>query len=211
MIVHEIFYSIQGETTRAGMPCVFVRLTGCDQRCVYCDTTEAFHGGSPMSVGGVVEEVGRHGCRFVTITGGEPLLQEEVYPLMERLASAGYEIQIETSGSIDISRVDRRVRVILDVKTPGSGEAASMEWDNLGRLKGGDEVKFVLTGREDYLWSRRVLRERGLPEGVAILFSPAHGTLDPRDLASWIKEDRLGVRLQIQLHKYIWGEDCHGV
>ncbi len=211
MIVHEIFHSIQGETSRAGMPCVFVRLTGCHQRCVYCDTTEAFHEGSPMSVEAVLGEVEKHGCRFVTITGGEPLLQEEVYSLMERLASEGYTLQLETGGSIDVSRVDPRVRIILDVKTPGSGEEASMDWDNLRRLKPGDEVKFVMMGREDYLWSARVLRERGIPPEVSVLFSPAHGTLDPKDLASWIKEDRLDVRLQLQLHKIIWGDDCRGV
>jgi 7-carboxy-7-deazaguanine synthase len=193
------------------MPCVFVRLTGCLQRCVYCDTTDAFHGGSPMSVEAVIAEIERHGCRFVTITGGEPLLQEEVYTLMERLASAGFTLQLETGGSIDVTRVDPRVRIILDVKTPGSGEEASMDWNNLHRLRSGDEVKFVLMDREDYLWSTRVLREREIPSHVSVLLSPAHGTLDPRDLASWIKEDRLDVRLQIQLHKVIWGDDCRGV
>lgn len=211
MIVHEIFYSIQGESTRTGMRCVFVRLTGCLQRCVYCDTTEAFHGGKRMSLDEVAREIEKYGCRFVTITGGEPLLQEEVYPLMARLADGGYTLQLETGGSIDVSRVDPRVRIILDVKTPGSGEEAAMDWENLGRLKAGDEVKFVMMGREDYLWSAGVLRERRIPAGVSILFSPAHGVLDPGDLACWIKEDRLDVRLQLQLHKIIWGEDCRGV
>lgn len=211
MIVNEIFYSIQGETTRAGLPCVFVRLTGCHLRCVYCDTAHAFHDGRPMTVGEVETEVARHACRFVTITGGEPLLQEEVHPLMTRLADGGFDLQLETSGAVDISRVDPRVRVILDVKTPGSGMGESMDWANLARLKDGDEIKFVLTDRADYEWAREVLRTRRPPGGVPVLLSPAHGTLDPRDLAEWMKSDGLTARLHLQIHKYIWGADRHGV
>jgi len=211
MIVNEIFHSIQGESTRAGLPCVFVRLTGCHLRCVYCDSAHAFHEGRPMSVDEVVAEVARFGCPFVTVTGGEPLLQEDVHPLMTRLAEAGYDIQVETSGSIDVSRVDPRIRIILDVKAPASGVSESMDWANLGRLRPGDEVKFVLMGREDYEWSREALRARALPPGVAVLMSPAHGVLDPRDLAEWMKSDRMDARLQLQIHKYIWGADRRGV
>jgi len=211
LIVNEIFHSIQGESTRAGLPCVFVRLTGCPLRCVYCDSAHAFHEGRRMSLDEVVDEVGRHGCGFVTVTGGEPLAQEEAYPLMTRLADAGYDVQVETSGAIDVSRVDARVRIIMDVKTPGSGEGAAMDWSNLGRLRPGDEVKFVVTGREDYVWSRDVIGSRPPPPGVAVLLSPAHGGLDPRDLAEWMKQDHLSARLQLQIHKYIWGPDSHGV
>ena len=211
MIVNEIFHSIQGESTRAGLPCTFVRLTGCHLRCVYCDTAYAFHEGSSMTVEDVERAVANLGCRFVTVTGGEPLLQEEVYSLMSQLAGAGYDLQVETSGAVDVSRVDRRVRVILDVKTPGSGMLAAMDWDNLTRLKPGDEVKFVLMGREDYEWTRDILRSRPMPERVAVLLSPAHGVLDPADLADWMRADGLSARLQLQIHKYIWGPDRRGV
>ena len=211
MIVNEIFHSIQGESTRAGLPCTFVRLTGCHLRCVYCDTAYAFHEGSSMTVQDVERAVADLGCRFVTVTGGEPLLQEEVYSLMSRLAAAGYDLQVETSGAVDVSRVDQRVRVILDVKTPGSGMLAAMDWDNLTRLKPGDEVKFVLMGREDYEWTRDILRSRPMPERVAVLLSPAHGVLDPADLAEWMRADGLSARLQLQIHKYIWGPDRRGV
>ncbi|HET9482138.1 MAG TPA: radical SAM protein [Candidatus Polarisedimenticolia bacterium] len=211
MIVNEIFYSIQGESTRAGYPCTFVRLTECTLRCVYCDTPYAFHEGSAMSLDQVVDAVGAIGCRFVTVTGGEPLLQAEVHVLMSRLADGGYELQLETSGAIDIGPVDRRVWVILDIKTPGSGMSDRMDWGNLSRLKPGDEVKFVVTGRDDYEWARRVMAERVIPPGVPVLMSPSHGSLDPRELAEWMKTDHLDARLQIQLHKYIWGPDRRGV
>ena len=211
VVVNEIFYSIQGETTRAGLPCVFVRLTGCDLRCVYCDSEYAFHDGARMSIEQVEREVASHGCRFVTITGGEPLLQEEVFPLMRRLVDANYDLQVETSGAVDVTPVDPRVRVILDIKTPGSGMRDRMDWDNIGRLKPGDEVKFVLMDREDYVWAVKLLRERALPDGVPILMSPAHGRLDPRHLAEWMKSDLLPARLQLQVHKYIWGAGERGV
>lgn len=211
MVVNEIFYSIQGETTRAGLPCVFVRLTGCDLRCVYCDSEYAFHDGVKMNIEEVERAIANHGCRFVTITGGEPLLQDEVFLLMRRLADGGYDLQVETSGACDITPVDPRVRVILDIKTPASGMEDRMDWSNLERLKSGDEVKFVLMGREDYLWAVKLLRERALPAGVATLMSPAHGILDPRDLAEWMKSDILPARLQLQVHKYIWGAQERGV
>ena len=211
VVVNEIFYSIQGETTRAGLPCIFVRLTGCDLRCVYCDSAYAFHDGSRMSIEEILDAVAAHKCRFVTITGGEPLLQEEVFTLMQRLADAGYDLQVETSGAVDISPVDPRVRVILDIKTPGSGMQDRMDWNNIGRLKRGDEVKFVLMGRSDYLWAVDTLAGMQLPDGVPTLMSPAHGRLDPRELAQWMKSDALPARLQLQIHKYIWGPTERGV
>jgi 7-carboxy-7-deazaguanine synthase len=211
VIVHEIYRSIQGETTRAGLPCTFVRLTGCPLRCVWCDTPQAFHEGREMSVDAVLAEVERWGCRFVTVTGGEPLAQEEVHPLMSGLASAGYEVQVETSGALDISTVDRRVRVILDAKAPGSGMEGRMDWDNLVRPKPGDELKIVLAGREDYDWALALLSRRPVPPSVPVLLSPAHGVLDPQDLAAWMTRDGVAARLQLQIHKYIWGADCRGV
>ncbi|MGH9868938.1 MAG: radical SAM protein [Candidatus Polarisedimenticolia bacterium] len=211
MIIHEIFHSIQGESTRAGLPCTFVRLTGCPLRCVYCDTQHAFHEGSPMTIDQIEAEVARHPSRFVTVTGGEPLAQQEVHGLMARLADAGYDVQLETSGAIDISPVDPRVRVILDVKTPGSGMSERMDWDNLARLRPGDEMKFVLTGETDYAWALGQLAYRPPAAGVAVLLSPAHGVLEPRDLAAWMTRDGVAARLQLQIHKYIWGPDCRGV
>jgi 7-carboxy-7-deazaguanine synthase len=211
VIVNEIFYSIQGESTRAGAPCVFVRLTGCNLRCVYCDTAYAFTGGAEMRLGEIESAVAKHPCSFVTITGGEPLLQPEVHPLMSRLADRRYDVQIETGGSLDISRVDPRVRVILDVKTPGSGMMEKFDWENLARLRPGDEVKFVVMGREDYDWAVRVLKMRPLPASVPVLMSPAHGTLDPRHLAEWMTRDAPPARLHLQIHKYIWGPDRRGV
>ncbi|HKY33239.1 MAG TPA: radical SAM protein [Candidatus Polarisedimenticolia bacterium] len=211
MIVHEIFHSIQGESTRAGLPCTFVRLTGCPLRCVYCDTQHAFHEGSAMTVEEVRREVARLPGRFVTVTGGEPLAQDEVHPLMRSLADDGYDVQLETSGALDIAPVDRRVRVILDIKTPGSGMEHRMDWSNLGKLKSGDEVKIVLMSRGDYQWSAGLLRRGTVPAGVPVLLSPAHGLLDPRDLAAWMTGDGIEARLQLQIHKYIWGPDCRGV
>jgi len=211
MIVNEIFHSIQGESTRAGLPCTFVRLTGCNLRCVYCDTAYAFYDGREMTVTAVADEVKRLGCAFVTVTGGEPLLQPEVHALMGRLADSGCDVQVETSGAIDITPVDPRVRVILDIKTPGSGMMDRMDWMNLGRLRPGDEVKVVLTGRGDYEWARERIAAGGIPGDTPVLLSPSHGVLDPRELADWITADRLPVRLQLQLHKYVWGADARGV
>ncbi len=211
MKINEIFHSIQGESTRAGYPCTFVRLAECSLRCGYCDTAYAFHDGREMTQDAVMQEVQRAGCRFVTITGGEPLLQEEVHPLIARLLDEGFDVQIETSGAIDITPVDRRARVILDVKTPGSGMLERMDWENVARLRAGDEVKFVLTGREDYVWARETIRRLKLPTAVPLLLSPAHGVLDPADLAEWMKQDHLEARLHLQIHKYIWGADRRGV
>ena len=211
MKVNEIFHSIQGESTRAGLPCTFVRLAECNLRCGYCDTAYAFHEGHEMTRQAVVDAVRGTGCRFVTITGGEPLLQEEVHPLIAMLLDEGFDVQIETSGAIDITPVDRRARVILDVKTPGSGMMERMDWGNVARLRPGDEVKFVLTGRDDYVWARDAIRRLEIPVGIPLLLSPAHGVLEPKELAEWMKEDHLAARLHLQIHKYIWGADRRGV
>jgi len=209
--INEIFHSIQGESTRAGYPCTFVRLAECNLRCGYCDTAYAFHEGEEMTQEAVIETVRRAGCPFVTITGGEPLLQQAVHPLITKLLDEGFDVQVETSGAIDITPVDRRARVILDVKTPGSGMMERMDWDNVGRLRPGDEVKFVLTGREDYVWVRDAIRTLGIPGGIPLLLSPSHGVLDPADLAEWMKEDHLDARLHLQIHKYIWDPGRRGV
>lgn len=204
--VNEIFLSLQGESRTAGFPTVFVRLTGCPLRCGYCDTDYAFHEGRWMSVDEVTAAVGDYRPRHVTITGGEPLAQHPCTDLLARLCDAGYEVSLETSGAVDIARVDPRVRIVMDVKTPGSGEADHNLAGNLARLKRTDEVKFVLCDRADYEWSREFVRRERLAEHCEVLFSPAWGRLEPRQLAGWILDDRLPVRLQLQLHKLLWGE-----
>jgi len=209
--VNEIFHSIQGESTQAGEPCVFVRLTGCNLRCSWCDTAYAFHAGSEMSVEEVVARVRGYGCRLVEVTGGEPLLQREAVPLLEALLRAGHDVLLETGGSLPIDRVPRGVRRIVDVKCPGSGEQARNHWENLAELDAGDEVKFVLAGRADYDWAVREIRERGIGGRCPILFSPVHGRLDPAELAAWVLADRLPVRLQLQLHKILWPGVLRGV
>jgi 7-carboxy-7-deazaguanine synthase len=211
LVVNEIFTSIQGESTRAGLPSTFVRLTACNLRCTYCDTAYAFHEGSPRAVPDVIDDVVRRGVKLVTVTGGEPLLQDPVYDLIRELLDRGFDVQIETSGSVPTNRVDPRARVILDVKSPGSGESAAMQWENLDRIQKGDEVKLVLVDRNDYEWARGLLRSGRIPKGATVLLSPAHGTLDPKTLAAWMLEDGLDARLQIQIHKYIWGDDARGV
>jgi 7-carboxy-7-deazaguanine synthase len=209
--VNEVFYSLQGESTRAGLPCVLVRLTGCQMRCSWCDTAYAFYEGSWRSVDEVVAEVARHRCRLVEVTGGEPLLQPGALTLMTRLCDAGYEVLLETGGGLDISPVDPRVRRIVDVKCPGSGEAEANHWPNLDLLRPSDELKFVLAGEEDYRWARRLVEERRLAERCPVHFSPVHGSLDPRRLAAWVLADRLHVRVQLQLHKLLWGPAARGV
>jgi 7-carboxy-7-deazaguanine synthase len=212
LTVSEIFHSIQGESTYAGLPCVFVRLAACDLRCSWCDTPYAFTGGSKLSVEEVVAAVERTGCRLVELTGGEPLLQEDVYPLMGRLLGSGATILLETGGHISLGRVPRGVVRIIDVKCPASGEAHRMYWPNLDDLWATDEVKFVVQDRADYEYASNVLREHRLPERSAcVLFSPVHNVLAPAELAAWILKDRLPVRLQLQVHKYIWGADVRGV
>ena len=212
LTINEIFYSIQGESTRAGRACVFVRLTACDLRCSWCDTPYAFHEGAKRSVDDVVAEVERHQCGLVEITGGEPLLQEDVYPLMDRLLERGLTVMLETGGHRPISRVPAAVVKIVDVKCPGSGEAAKNDWANLDRLAPHDELKFVVTDRADYEFARDLIARHNLPARcAAILISPVHGVLDPKTLSEWMLEDRLPARLQLQLHKYIWSPTTRGV
>ncbi|HJQ98453.1 MAG TPA: radical SAM protein [Candidatus Polarisedimenticolaceae bacterium] len=209
--VNEIFHSIQGESTHAGRPCVFVRLTGCPLRCVWCDTAYAFHEGSPMSVEGIVERVLSYGCPLVELTGGEPLAQPRSIDLLEALLARGLEVLLETSGALPIARVPFGVKRILDVKCPGSGEAHRNLWENLDALREGDEIKFVLAARADYDWAKDVVCERGLERRAPVLFSAVRETLDPGVLASWVLEDRLPVRLQVQMHKVLWPEALRGV
>jgi 7-carboxy-7-deazaguanine synthase len=212
LTVNEIFHSIQGESTRAGDRCVFVRLTACDLRCSWCDTPYAFHEGRKMSVDDVMSAVEAYGCPLVEITGGEPLLQEGVYDLMERLLAAGHTVLLETGGHRPIDRVPAEVVKIVDVKCPGSGEADKNHWANLDRLAPHDEVKFVVLDRADYEFARDVLTRTRLPSrAAAILFSPVHDVLDPKTLSEWVIADRLPVRVQLQLHKLIWSPTTRGV
>jgi len=212
LTINEIFYSIQGEATRAGEPCVFVRLTACDLRCSWCDTPYAFHEGQKRSIDDVMSEVERHQCSLVEITGGEPLLQDDVYPLMETLLDRGYTVMIETGGHRPIARVPEKVIKIMDVKCPGSGESEKNHWPNLEMLAKHDEVKFVVKDRIDYEFARDVIAKHDLPSRVAaVLLSPVHGVLDPRILSEWMLADHLPARLQLQLHKFIWAPDQRGV
>ena len=210
--INEIFYSIQGESTYAGKPCVFVRLAGCDLRCSWCDTSYAFNEGHKMSIEDVLQQVEEYSSPLVEVTGGEPLLQEDVYPLMERLIDSGRTVLLETGGQIDVSRVPGAVIKVMDVKCPASGESDKVEWGNIDRLGSRDQVKFVIQDRADYEFARETLRRHALDRRcAAVLFSPVHGVLNPKDLSEWILEDRLVVRLQLQLHKHIWGADVRGV
>jgi 7-carboxy-7-deazaguanine synthase len=212
LTINEIFHSFQGESTHAGRPCVFVRLTACDLRCSWCDTPYAFHEGHKMSVDEVLPQVQAYGCELVEVTGGEPLLQADVYPLMQRLLDAGHTVMLETGGHRSIARVPAAVIRIVDVKCPGSGEAAKNDWSNIELLTDRDEVKFVIRDRADYEFARDVLRRHGLDARcAAVLLSPVHGALAPKDLAAWMLQDRLPARLQLQVHKYIWGADARGV
>ena len=201
----EIFYSLQGEASRAGLPTVFVRLTGCPLRCTWCDTTYSFTGGEPASIESVLAEVGKYPARQVCVTGGEPLSQKDCLPLLTALCDAGYDVSLETSGAIDVADVDARVARIMDLKAPDSGESARNRWENLTALNQRDEVKIVIASRSDYEWAREVLRERQLARICPILFSPAQGLIEPQSLAEWILQDGLDVRFQLQLHKLLWG------
>ena len=212
LTVNEIFHSIQGESTHTGRPCVFVRLTACDLRCTWCDTPYAFTEGRKMSVEDVVERVREFGCDVVEITGGEPLLQKEVYPLMERLLDEGRTVMIETGGHLSADAVPAGVIRILDIKCPGSGESEKIHWPNLDKLRSSDELKFVIQDRADYEFARDVVARHDLmTRCAAVLFSPVHGVLAAKQLAEWILADRLPVRLQLQAHKYIWSPDTRGV
>ena len=205
--ISEIFYSLQGETSRAGLPTTFVRLTGCPLRCGYCDTAYAFHGGTTMAIGDILDEVIRLDARYVTVTGGEPLAQKHCLTLLTALCDAGRSVSLETSGAIDISAVDRRVSRIVDIKTPGSGEVEKNLWSNVGHLNAADELKFVLCDEADYRWAVETMRGRKLHDICPVLFSPVHGTLPARLLADWILRDHLPVRFQLQLHKQVWGDE----
>lgn len=212
LTINEIFYSIQGESTRAGLPCVFVRLTACDLRCAWCDTPYAFTEGRKMAIDEVVADVERYDCPLVELTGGEPLLQPDVYELMERLLTLGRTVIVETGGHISLARVPEGVVKVMDVKCPGSGESDRNLWENLSRLGPRDEVKFVVKDRADYEFARDVIARYDLsPRVGAVLVSPVHGVLEPKPLAEWILADHLPARLQIQLHKYIWGAEVRGV
>jgi 7-carboxy-7-deazaguanine synthase len=211
LLIHEIYRSLQGESTFAGLPCVFIRLTACNLRCVYCDTPHAFVQGEVLELDRIIARAVELGDDLVEVTGGEPLLQPEVYPLMTRLADAGKTVLLETSGAIDTSAVDPRVRIILDVKTPGSGEVAANEWGNLVRLKPTDEVKFVVCDRADFDWSADIIRTHGLCEVCPVLVSAAFGQVNPTELAAWVLESRLPIRLQLQQHKILWDPAARGV
>jgi 7-carboxy-7-deazaguanine synthase len=204
--VTEIFYSLQGETSRTGLPTVFTRLTGCPLRCHYCDTGYAFHNGRMMSIESILNKVETYATRYVTVTGGEPLAQENCLALLDHLCERDYSVSLETSGALDVSRVNKKVSKIIDIKTPGSGEESKNRWSNLGSLDRGDEIKFVLCSEADYDWAKTVLREKRLDRICPVLFSPSYHELPARDLAEWILRDQLPVRMQIQLHKTLWGE-----
>lgn len=205
--ITEIFLSIQGESTTVGLPTVFVRTTGCPLRCQYCDTAYAFSGGERMSLDSILAKVASFGARHVTVTGGEPLAQPASLPLMTRLCDAGFKVSLETSGALDLAGVDARVMKVVDIKTPASKEEARNLWSNLGHLRAGDQLKFVICDRADYEWSCARISAMTLPAGVEVLFSPSFETLPGRTLAEWILADRLAVRMQVQLHKVLWGNE----
>lgn len=215
--ITEIFHSIQGESTWAGVPCTFVRLTGCPLRCTWCDTEYAFHGGEKMTLDAIIERVREIGTPVVEVTGGEPLAHRNAFVLVERLLDDGFTVLVETSGAIDVAPLNARAHKIMDLKCPGSGESARNLWSNLEHLGAGDEIKFVVTDRADYEWARAVIREHKLDERVragtlrALLFSPVWDAVEWRDLAQWILDDRLPARFQLQLHKLVWGANVHGV
>lgn len=205
--ITEIFYSLQGESRTVGLPTVFVRLTGCPLRCGYCDTEYAFHGGEKMDLDEIVSKVAEFNPRYVCVTGGEPLAQPNCIPLLTALCDRGYEVSLETSGAMDISKVDRRVSRVMDLKTPGSGEESKNRYENIELLNTHDQLKFVVCHRDDYDWAKEKLHQHQLNERCEVLFSPIHGQLQPAELAEWVVEDNLPVRMQIQMHKYLWGEE----
>ncbi len=205
--ITEIFYSLQGESRTVGLPTVFVRLTGCPLRCGYCDTEYAFYGGEKMDIADIVKQVASYNPRYVCVTGGEPLAQPNCIPLLSAICDLGVEVSLETSGAMDVSKVDPRVVKVMDLKTPGSGEESKNRYSNIELLRQQDQLKFVICNRQDYDWARSKLDEYQLDERCEVLFSPIHGELKPADLADWIVEDNLPVRMQLQLHKYLWGDE----
>jgi 7-carboxy-7-deazaguanine synthase len=211
LVINEIFFSIQGESSYAGLPCVFIRLTYCNLRCTYCDTAYAFEEGTEMTVDEIINKVALFNCRLVEVTGGEPLYQENIYSMMKTLCDKGYEVLLETGGSLNIDTVDSRVKRIVDFKCPGSGMDKKNYWDNVKYLKSGDEVKFVINNREDYEWAKKKIGEYGLLDKCTVLISPVFSAIDPKILAGWILEDKLDVRFQLQLQKYIWQPNLRSV
>jgi 7-carboxy-7-deazaguanine synthase len=209
--VNEIYFSIQGESSKAGLPCIFIRLTYCNLRCVYCDTAYAFYEGKDLTVDEILNEVRKFGGRLVEITGGEPLVQEETPGLMKRLCDEGYQVMLETGGSLPIEYVDKRVMIIMDLKCPSSGMLKKNNYDNINFLKPFDEVKFVIGTREDFEWSREIIKMYNLSDKCTVLFSVVFGRLEPVTLVSWILEDKLNVRFQLQMHKFIWDPAAKGV
>jgi len=204
--IFEIFYSLQGESSRVGLPTIFIRLSGCPMRCHYCDTAYAFQGGVMMDIDDIMETIKKYNTRYVTVTGGEPLAQKEVLSLLKVLADQNYDVSLETGGGISIKEVDPRIKIILDIKTPESGEEKKNHWENLNFIHAKDEIKFVLCSREDYVWAKKILDQYKLTERCHVLFSPVYQKLNATDLGNWILQDQLPVRLQIQLHKLLWGE-----
>lgn len=204
--ITEIFHSLQGESVTVGLPTVFVRLTGCPLRCQYCDTAYAFNGGETVAIAAIIDKVASYQCQHVCVTGGEPLAQPGCITLLQALCDAGYQVSLETSGARDISEVDKRVMVVMDLKTPDSGECSKNLFTNLEHLKQSDQIKFVLCSRDDYDWARQIMTEFSLPERVQVLFSPSWNQLNPTTLADWIVQDRLAVRFQLQLHKILWND-----
>ena len=209
--INEVFFSIQGESTYAGLPCVFVRLTYCNLRCSYCDTEYAFHEGEWFGFDDIINEVKGYKCSLVEVTGGEPLLQENVHPFMKRLCDEGFDVMLETGGHMDIGQVDKRVKRIMDIKCPSSGEADKMNWQNINHIDANDQVKFVVGSREDYQFAKDTIIKYGLADMCPVLISPVFGKIDLDELAGWILQDKLAVRMQLQMHKYIWKPDKRGV
>lgn len=203
----EIFFSLQGETSRSGLPTVFVRLSGCPLRCTWCDTTYSFAGGETWALADILDKVAEYGTSYVTVTGGEPLAQKNCLALLNALCNAGYDVSLETSGAMDVAEVDPRVSRIVDIKPPGSGEVDKNLWENFGLLTREDEIKFVLADQDDYEWALAVMARDDFPKEVPVLFSPVHGQLAALDLAGWLLKDRVQARLQVQLHKILWGEE----
>lgn len=206
LTINEIFFSLQGESTRLGIPTIFIRLTGCPMRCHYCDTAYAFDDGKKMSFENIVEYIKSYKSKFITLTGGEPLVQKEAYAFLEVLCDMGYQVSLETGGAESIKDVDERVKIILDIKTPGSGELDNYLWENLNHLKSMDEIKLVITSHDDYLWAKQTIKDKKLIGKYEILFSPSYEDMDVKNLAQWILDDALPVRLQLQQHKIIWGQ-----
>jgi 7-carboxy-7-deazaguanine synthase len=210
--INEIFYSVQGESSMAGVPCIFIRLTYCNLRCSYCDTEYAFYEGQDMTIEEILRYISRFNCKTVEITGGEPLFQNNVHKLIENLCDRGYFVMLETGGSLPVQNIDKRVKIIMDIKTPSSRMEKKNLYDNIRYLKRTDEIKFVIGNREDYEWSKRIIKRYSIDTYVdTILFSPVFGVLENRELAEWIIEDGLKVRMQIQMHKYIWQPETRGV